>query len=230
MEPGVDTSVKRQVYVISDLHLGGAQDPDNPAGRGFRIFTRTAKLASFLDALAGKPPEGPRVELVINGDFVDFLAEPDPDTGSWTALKADPGAAVEVLTRIAGPDREGVVFQALSRFLGRGHRLTLLLGNHDVELSFPAVRRTLERLLGVDGRQDFCFLYDGEAYVIGNALIEHGNRYDQFNTNDYDALRRVRSLQSRRQEVPRASRLTAPLSRPDPTEKGCRRWPIAALR
>jgi UDP-2,3-diacylglucosamine pyrophosphatase LpxH len=197
----MDTSVRRRVYVISDLHLGGAADPANREGRGFRIFTQTAALVSFLDGLAGRPPDGPRTELVINGDFVDFLAEPDPDTGAWTALKSAPQAE-SLLGRIAGPDREGPVFDALGRFLGRGHRLTLLLGNHDVELSFPAVRRALERRLGADGRRDLTFLYDGEAYVIGDVLIEHGNRYDEFNTNDYDALRRARSLQSRRVQAP----------------------------
>jgi UDP-2,3-diacylglucosamine pyrophosphatase LpxH len=203
------TSITRQIYVISDLHLGGTPGTGRPQGRGFRLFTHTPELVSFISVLASKPPSGQRIELVINGDFVDFLAEVDPATGGWTALKADPQAASDLLERIAGPNREGPIFDALRHFLTRGHRLTLLLGNHDVELSFPPVRCTLERLLGVGSRSDFTFLYDGEAYAIGDVLIEHGNRYDAFNTNDYDALRRVRSLQSRRVEVPTELRLKA---------------------
>src|SRR5207244_2236158 len=39
--------------------------------------------------------------------------------------------------------------------------------------------------------------YDNEAYTVGDALIEHGNRYDRYNQVDHDALRRARSLQSR---------------------------------
>src|SRR5690348_14500830 len=103
-------TARRRVYVISDLHLGGA--PDGRAnGRGFRIFTRTPELVSFIDAVARRPAGDPRVELVINGDFVDFLAEIDPDHCRWTPLKSA-AQAEEVLGRITGPQGEGAVFDA----------------------------------------------------------------------------------------------------------------------
>jgi hypothetical protein len=54
------------------------------------------------------------------------------------------------------------------------------------------------------------FIYDGEAYAIGDALVEHGNRYDGWNAIDYDALRRVCSLQSRGQPIPSNLRLQPP--------------------
>ena len=95
------------------------------------------------------------------------------------------------------------MFDALGKFLKQGHRLVILLGNHDIELALPPVRRRLEQLIGIGGHHDYLFIYDGEAYVVGDALIEHGNRYDQFNVVDYDALRRLRSLMSRQQEIPR---------------------------
>jgi hypothetical protein len=46
----------------------------------------------------------------------------------------------------------------------------------------------------------FTFVYDGEAYTVGNVLIEHGNRYDEWNIVSHDALRRLRSMQSRREK------------------------------
>jgi UDP-2,3-diacylglucosamine pyrophosphatase LpxH len=188
------------VYVISDLHLGGALDPENASGRGFRIFTQSNALRDFINGLSniGKAAE---VELVINGDFVDFLAEKDPETDCWAPLKT-PESAETILRSIAGDRPEGIVFAALRDFMARGGRLTLLLGNHDVELRFPKVRRALEELLACRSDRPLHFVYDGEAYVIGDVLIEHGNRYDSYNTNDYDALRRVRSLQSRREPIP----------------------------
>ena len=79
--------------------------------------------------------------------------------------------------------------------------MTLLIGNHDIELALPAVRRRLAERIGITGRHDFHFIYDGEAYIVGRALIEHGNRYDPFNVVDHDGLRRIRSLQSRHQPV-----------------------------
>ena len=187
----------REIFLISDLHLGGVQPTtDAPDDRGFRICTHGRDVAAFIAALAEKPQP---IELVINGDLVDFLAEADTDN-AWSAFTADQQAASSKLDAIVGRDPE--VFRALGALLGRGHRVTLLLGNHDIELALPAVRRRLMEQLGIDGRHDFNFIYDGEAYVVGRALIEHGNRYDSFNVVDYDALRRVRSLLSRNQPVP----------------------------
>jgi UDP-2,3-diacylglucosamine pyrophosphatase LpxH len=103
-----------------------------------------------------------------------------------------------------------VVFESLERFLSKGGRLVVLLGNHDIELSLPAVRAAFRRALGVKAGHDFEFLYDGEAYIVGDALIEHGNRYDAWNQIDYDALRRVRSFQSRRQDIPDEYNFTPP--------------------
>lgn len=143
-ETPMTVHVRRQVYVISDLHLGGHLDPTNATGRGFRIFTHGKELAAFINALANKPASGPDIELVINGDVVDFLAEKDPDSEGWSALKLGPHAP-EVLNNIVG--REAAVFEALTALLRAEHRLTLLLGNHDVELSFPEVRARLEHAL-----------------------------------------------------------------------------------
>ena len=189
--------IARQVYVISDLHLGGE--------KGFQLCTHTKELESFIKELVDKPkpPNGPKIELVINGDFVDFLAEKD-ESGEWEAFTENPDEAVKKLQKIAGKDQEEHVFAALGNFLKKGHRLTILLGNHDIELSFPKCRQKLEELLGVESEHKYRFIYDGEAYVVGKerkALIEHGNRYDNFNVLDNDSLREIRSLQSRGQQM-----------------------------
>ena len=107
--------------------------------------------------------------------------------------------AAAKLHAIIARDQERLLFDALSRFLDRGHRLVVLLGNHDTELALPDVRRTLVNELRITGRHDFQFVYDGEAYVVGDALIEHGNRYDKWNTVDHNSLRQLRSWQSRNQ-------------------------------
>lgn len=199
----------RQVYVISDLHVGGVYpEIEHPEDRGFRISTQVPQLTAFVDALAEKPPGEPAVELVINGDFIDFLAETGPSPGSWEAFTADPQAATRKLEAIVERDRD--LFSALGRLLARGHRLTITLGNHDIELALPSVRNRLMELMGVEGHHQFRFIYDGEAYVIGDVLIEHGNRYDMFNVVDHDGLRRLRSLLSRNQPVPAEHRFEAP--------------------
>ena len=104
--------------------------------------------------------------------------------------------AVATLERIV--DRDCGFFDALAALIESGVSLTLLLGNHDIEMSLPAVRSYLRARLGVKRFGAVQFIYDGEAYVVGDTLIEHGNRYDGWNAVDYDSLRRYRSESSRR--------------------------------
>lgn len=205
------TQAPRRVYIVSDLHLGGAH-ADIPGQRGFQICTQTDALAEFIERLAAREATAGGEELVIAGDFVDFLAESD-DLGpngepTWKALRDNDEAAAQLLETVVSRSPE--VFAALRLFSQRGHTLTLLLGNHDIELAYPRVRQALGRLLGVPANVGLRFIYDGEAYPIGDALIEHGNRYDGWNAIDYDALRRVCSLQSRGQAIPERLRLNPP--------------------
>jgi UDP-2,3-diacylglucosamine pyrophosphatase LpxH len=193
--------IARQVYVVSDIHIGGDYPPDDdPEDRGFRISTHIPCFTEFLRAMAARPVGTTGTELVINGDFLDFLAEKDGEGNNWEPFTADPDRAVQKLEDIIARDQP--VFDALASFVQQGHRLTILLGNHDIELALPKVRQRFKELLGVGDSHPFSFIYDGEAYVIGDVLIEHGNRYDKFNVVNHDLLRRVRSLQSRQQDVP----------------------------
>ena len=55
-----------ELYSVSDLHMGGAEP-------GSQIFNSGPELAGLIEFLRAKPG---MVALVINGDMVDFLAEP----------------------------------------------------------------------------------------------------------------------------------------------------------
>ena len=90
------------------------------------------------------------------------------------------------------------VFAALRRFSAAGHTLTILLGNHDIELCYPRVRQAPQNLLGCR-RMSVCASFTTARPTLWATLIEHGNRYDGWNAIDYDALRRVCSLKSRGQ-------------------------------
>jgi UDP-2,3-diacylglucosamine pyrophosphatase LpxH len=198
----------RQVFVISDLHLGGVYPSPDSGQRGFRLCTHASAVARFVDRLTADIAEKGPSELVVNGDIVDFLAERNPDSRSWSAFTSDPQLAADKFEAIVDRDRE--VFRSFGRFLDARGRLVILLGNHDIELSLPPVRAALRRAIGIKPEHDFEFIGDGEAYIIGDALIEHGNRYDAWNQVDYDSLRRVRSLMSRRQPVPAQYSFVAP--------------------
>ena len=192
-------------FVISDLHLGGGYASGSiPA---FRMMTQVPMLEAFIRQVAEKPD----ATLVINGDFVDFLAEEHVGVGDrWRAFLDDPDLARETFQAVVRRDQP--VFDALQRLRGRLH---ILLGNHDVELTLPGVREALQDAVG--GAQ---LRYDGEALVVGDAVIEHGNRADTSNQVDHAALVDVRAALSRGEEpqkpflAPFGSRFVAKVMNP----------------
>ncbi|MBO6936809.1 MAG: metallophosphoesterase [Deltaproteobacteria bacterium] len=202
----------RTVFVISDLHIGGAYAAENGddgsvAGRGFRICTRVPVLAEFvrsLPALAGGP-----VELVINGDFVDFLAE-DHD-GEFVSFISDEALAESVFLEIV--ERDLVLFEALRELVDAGHRVTILLGNHDIELAYPRVTAALIDVLGGPTESLSIEPY-GQPLRIGDAWIEHGNRFDGFNTITAEQLARLVAGDGGWADLPPGSHLVATLMNP----------------
>lgn len=194
------STITHKAYVISDLHLGG-RFPDGKGDKGFRMMDRPDALALFIRTLATKPL-WPTIELVINGDFVDFLAE-ETNENEWKAFRDQPGEAVAAFEILAGRKEDGEVFDALAAFIDAGHRLTILIGNHDIELTWPEVRAAFEQRLWKSTAKktrawNMRWIHDGEALILGDALIEHGNRYDPANFVDHECLRHVRELRSRR--------------------------------
>lgn len=199
---------RKELFVISDLHIGGALSTQQ-GERGFRINTHVIELAVFLRELAVRRRTlGSSIELVINGDFVDFLAEVPPGDKQHSAFIGNATKAVATFDAITARDAD--LFDALAELVASGCSLTLLLGNHDVELSLPAVRRRLMSRLGIEANAGFRFIYDGEAYVVGDVLIEHGNRYDGWNVVDHDRLRRFRSESSRELAISSDAQFFAP--------------------
>jgi UDP-2,3-diacylglucosamine pyrophosphatase LpxH len=175
----------RRVVTISDLHIGGAEHP---------MLGHPEILTGFLEQLATYQGDE-EVELVVAGDFIDFLAEPPYE--AWTASESK---AVEKLqatfSRLPG------LFDAFARCADKLSRFTVLLGNHDIELVYPRVRDALFRRLGT-GPHRCHFIQGNEAYRVGELLIEHGNRYDPWNAIDHHGLRQIASCASRGEQPPR---------------------------
>jgi len=172
-----------ELHIISDLHLGGRP--------GFQIFGSTEELAWLIDDLRQRPPEC-RIALVINGDFVDFLAQPP-------ALPFDPEGAADKLAAIAEDSAFKPIFCALRTFTATENRqLIVNLGNHDLELALPWVREALTTILsGGDraarGRITLAFDGSGVLVSVGQArvLCVHGNEVDAWNVTDHEQVRRI---------------------------------------
>ncbi len=187
--------MKQRILVISDLHLGGRRNEQVD----FQMCSRRGQallVDFFLWAAQQHSAEHP-VHLVINGDIVDFLAE--DDNSQFLSFTGDSALATRKLQRVFHDPTLGACFDALASFVRSGAALTLLLGNHDLELSLPGPRRELMAKLG-PGRVEF--ISDNEALGLGPVLIEHGNRYDGWNRVDHNKLRAVRSAASRGEPLP----------------------------
>lgn len=205
----------RHVFVISDLHLGGRPDPrpDDPESPlGTQINRSVRALTAFIRWLVAQHDtvRDGELELVVNGDVVDFLAEDQLGVTLWTADEVQVIRKLELAVERSRGGAPAGVFEAMAELVAAGHRLTLLLGNHDVELALPKVRDRLNRLLtGGDDRRLLRFLYDNEAYTLGRLLVEHGNRYDRWNMIDHNGLRAERSVRSRHLPVHESERVAS---------------------
>jgi UDP-2,3-diacylglucosamine pyrophosphatase LpxH len=152
------------VVVLSDSHIGGDGGRD--------IFESPDAMKALFDELDGHPAP---VELVLAGDFFDFLRVSERPAGS------DPASLT-----IARPEyRE--VFEALRRF-GRGESrtVTYLPGNHDAEMWWNReIRAALEREGLV---QEFALSYAASFASAPGRIVycEHGNQFDSANAiHDY---------------------------------------------
>ncbi|MBI4752714.1 MAG: metallophosphoesterase [Acidobacteria bacterium] len=187
----------KSIFVISDLHLGGST--------GFQMCPPATRerLAAFIRWVSSQKNPDRKIHLVLAGDIVDFLAEEPFQEFTGTDLAATNKLA-QIFEHTSHSEPEKDIWSALADFVASGCELTLMLGNHDIELSLPGPRRLLLEKLG--GRH-VEFLYDNQAFVDGPVIIEHGNRYDAFNVVPHDGLRQVRSALSRKEDPPELPRI-----------------------
>ncbi len=130
--------------------------------------------------------------LLINGDFVDFLAQP-------RARVWNPDTAVELLREIHNETAFKPVFDGLKQVVARnGAHVVFVLGNHDLELALPDVQAALTDILTgntASRRSRVEFVCDGNGYrfSVGNAsaLATHGNETDKYNFTRFDQLQTI---------------------------------------
>ncbi len=192
-EPG------ESLLILSDVHLGNDLNEVAPNG-GRRSARVDVDLASLLAHYRTTPCGGRRWRLVIAGDFIDFVGmailAPQGDAGigrsdEERAHGLGNAASDGRLKLRAVAARHRVVFEALADFVGDGHALTIVHGNHDVEFHWDSVKDELRTLLvelagrsgseiaGAGGdmisRIEFAPWF---YYVGGVAYVEHGHQYD----------------------------------------------------
>jgi UDP-2,3-diacylglucosamine pyrophosphatase LpxH len=193
---------KESLLVFSDVHLGSDLN-DHVAVRPRRSNRIDRDLVDFLEHYRDAPEGADRWRVVIAGDFIDFIGmsiDPDASDAFATALTDEERVhglgnasdhARAKLRRVA--KRHPDVFEALGLVVARGHALTLVHGNHDVEFHWEDVQSDFRALLlaaaeraeapGEIDPRAFCERIEFNQWFLywrGVAYIEHGHQYDPF--------------------------------------------------
>ncbi|MEQ1565136.1 MAG: hypothetical protein ABMA64_05820 [Myxococcota bacterium] len=177
--------------VISDLHLGEGLGAPKPP----HTLELEAALIAFLDHHLQRPLPW---RLVVNGDMIEMtaLAISPASVGLSDGLHPHDhqygiGAqseSAELKIRLI-LEHHAPVFDAFARFLAAGHLVSIVFGNHDIELHWPSVQGVITRDL-----VERAVRQGGDAAVVERgfsfhpwffferemAWIEHGHQYDPY--------------------------------------------------
>jgi UDP-2,3-diacylglucosamine pyrophosphatase LpxH len=187
--------VSESILVFSDVHLGSDLNDSGPHVP--RSVTVDRDLARMLAHYRETKPPADRWRVVIAGDFIDFVGMSiDPKDGEKLETELTPeerrngvGSAEDharlKLERVGV--RHASVFAELGKLVAAGHAITVLHGNHDIELHWDALKSDLRELVlaGVpeSERASARERIDFEPWFFyreGVVYIEHGHQYDPF--------------------------------------------------
>jgi UDP-2,3-diacylglucosamine pyrophosphatase LpxH len=209
----------QRVLVLSDLHLGYGRDA--ATGRYDRTENFFADDA-FRRLLEYHDPDqaGPTL-LVLNGDIFDFLRiatcpQTEQELTDWSAALETLGVTrtpEELKSSIVSKERRFGLrthdFKSVWKFLeiarghpgfldglgwwvSRGGSVAFVKGNHDVELHWQLVQRSIRRRIasGYPGSDvDQRVLFVPNRLQVGNVYFEHGHEYESVTRVIGDATR-----------------------------------------
>jgi UDP-2,3-diacylglucosamine pyrophosphatase LpxH len=168
--------------VISDVHLSESVPGDDLWMRyRQRRFSPDEELGELFDHLA-IATRGQALTLVFNGDVFDFDA---PSIDGETIKKDSPppteAEAADVLERILRDNPRFV--EGIAALVNLGHRCVFISGNHDAQMSWPAVRaRLLDVVARIAGRslEDRITFRSWFFRSEDGIHVEHGHQYDPY--------------------------------------------------
>jgi UDP-2,3-diacylglucosamine pyrophosphatase LpxH len=177
-------------FVLSDLHLSDAEpaDPRRPFWKAFRRREHfvDGDLARLLGHLRANT-DGP-LELVLNGDVFDFdtvmqMPDPAPTRLHWLmhlrGLGTEAWMSEFKIQRIIADHPE--FFAALRDWVGAGHKLVFVVGNHDLELHWPTVQSLVRDAITTDATLGQQVVFCAWFYLSGgDTFVSHGSQYDPY--------------------------------------------------
>ena len=177
---------RKAIFVISDTHIGaGGRDQGNK----LEDFISDAEFLGWMhDLVAESNADGIEMELIINGDWIEYLQVPSVDvfepSRQYEAGYYSDASEAAALQRLEivyewHPD----VFQGLSDFLNADsprRTVTILFGNHDPELVYPAVQARVREMINATGARADLLAIGERSYFRNGVYVEHGNAYTEW--------------------------------------------------
>ncbi|MBI2604487.1 MAG: metallophosphoesterase [Deltaproteobacteria bacterium] len=178
--------MNRIKLVISDCHLSAGLNFESRKNPHEDFFFDDEMVAFFEYFSSGKYGEGREVELVINGDFLDFLNV--PYRGEFEEVITEQFALYKLECILAGHPK---VIRGLRRFASLpGKTITYNIGNHDADLFFPKVRERLVQALDPDGQFPSAKVRLNHVTTVidlgGGVQVQHGNQYEAVHVFNYE--------------------------------------------
>ncbi len=166
--------IKKIKLVISDLHLGKGKFLPSGGINSLEEFQYGEKLVEFINYYSSGQFKDYEVELIINGDFLNFL-QVDYKGHFLKVITED--IALEILKSIIAGHQN--VFKALREFsLNPHHTLTYIVGNHDQSMLWPAAQAYFSEIVGVPVK------FKNIVYFVDGVHIEHGHMHEPANRLD----------------------------------------------
>ncbi|MBN1953496.1 MAG: hypothetical protein JW900_00475 [Anaerolineae bacterium] len=193
--------------ILSDLHVAAGRNPDSGKFSPLDDFQADEILARFL----AHYDEEEKGHLILNGDTFDLtqvidlptdpreiqqlIGQPQLDRDRRCyGLGHTPPELCWKLERVALG--HPIFFSALGAWVQRGHHLHFVIGNHDVELRYPAVRQRLVELIAAaqpdlapSAVQPHVHFHAWYFYQPDQHLYtEHGGQYEPLANTDGDKI------------------------------------------
>lgn len=175
--------------IISDCHLSAGryfEGKYNPHEDFFFDQEMVEFFEYFSTGIYGEGPFGPvEVELIINGDFLDFLNV--PYLGEFEEGITEEIAMSKLEAIIAAHPR---VMAGLKKFASKPNKkIKYLIGNHDAELFFGQIRERITKEWDPEGHypsEHVEVIADQDRIRYDEGLeIRHGNQFEASNQLDF---------------------------------------------
>ncbi|MDH4468702.1 MAG: metallophosphoesterase [Bacteriovoracaceae bacterium] len=170
----------KTIVVLSDLHLGAGQfrmDLRNPLEDFF--FDR--ELIDLFHFFSSGIYKDRKVEIVFNGDYIDFLATPFVDYFEdefWSET-----SAITKLNLVRDAHRE--VFIAMANFVKvKDKKIVYVVGNHDAEILLPGVRETFLSFFPENLREHVLVPEVDTYSPTPGVYLQHGHQYERAHNFD----------------------------------------------